>query len=138
MIQEANPAFWGMQPYRGTEATCGFFQRPWRRYLDTETPDAIFLMIRQNHRVFHTWVLTYARWFERLSYLTPELCPVFFRKDVLPSEIRAKPQPPRELGNVPDANNRKVEVCGVINLSVRIANLLERVSFQAVERLTTD
>ena len=51
-VMASNPATQGLLPYRGSEATCGLIQRPWGRFFNSECPETIFLMTRQNHRVY--------------------------------------------------------------------------------------
>ena len=89
-------------------------------------------MTRQNHRVYAYVGLNPRAMIRKFVVLDTGAGSSFIQKDMLPSEVRAKLHPPRGLANIRDANNRKVEVGGVVNLSVRIANRLERVSFQVV------
>ena len=47
-------------------------------------------------------------------------------------------QPYTERSNIRDANNRRVQISGTVNLTVRIGNRTENVRFNVVERLGTD
>ena len=64
--------------------------------------------------------------------------PSFIRRDVLPEDIgafiRKEPTAPKII----DANKRKVEIDGVIDLSVNIGGRVETVRFNVVPRLAVD
>ena len=62
----------------------------------------------------------------------------FIRKAILPQALLDKIQPLAIRTDIRDANNRRVQIIGTINLVLRIGDRSETVRFNVVERLGTD
>ena len=62
----------------------------------------------------------------------------FIRKAILPRSILDKVQPLAIRTDIRDANNRRVQILGTVNLVLRIGNRSETVRFNVCERLGTD
>lgn len=61
----------------------------------------------------------------------------FIGKDVITTKLWSKVKPSRNV-NVRDAGNHKVHTSGTINIAVKIGNNVEMVTFNVVERLSTN
>ena len=51
-VKSKNIAFRHLKPYRNRDPKVGILQRPWNPKVDKLKPDVVFVMARQNYRVY--------------------------------------------------------------------------------------
>ena len=113
-------------------------QQPWRRIRKREEPDTVFVMAKRNYKIHADIGITRRATRKFVAVLDTGAGPSFIRRDVLPDDIGAIIRKDPTAPKIIDANKRKVEIDGVIDLSVNIGGRVETVRFNVVPRLAVD
>lgn len=133
-----NPFLKHLRPYENKDAKVGILQRPWRPKVDRLIPDTVFVMSRQNYRVY-AYLGQVAQHLTRvLSVLDSGAGSCYIRKGLLPDNLIKKIKPYMSRLKVRDASNRRVKISGIVRLMVKLGTRTESVQFNVVDNLGTD
>ena len=112
--------------------------RPWKRRIRRYKHEQCMFLSRQNYKI-RAYIGTSAR--ALIQYITvvdTGAGSSFVKQEALSPEVLKTLKPLPEQVRVRDANNRRLNILGTVELNVRIGNRQDKVNFYVVERLATD
>ena len=128
-----NNFFRHLRPYANRDPKIGVLQRPWRPRVDMLRPEAVFVMARQNYRVYAYLGPNHKHLTRVLSVLDTGAGSSYLRKGLLRNSLIENIKPQLSRTNVWDASNRRVRITGIVTLSLKIGTRTQKVRFNVVD-----
>lgn len=112
----------------------GVLCRPWRRVHRKEEPDAVFLLVRPNYKVYINLAESHRSMQRFTSILDNKASPSFIHIDVLPPQLCKKVKPLTHHLKVRDVRGKLLQIFGTIRLVVSLGCKRTLVKFHVAEK----